>query len=94
MKQFDPAAFVELIKNRAESEGYTCGYVPHTEDTTGHVWINEANYTHVIAMTTKDGEWLAVNESPNLALSHIANVARRVAYTRITGKFTPTTEKD
>ena len=94
MKQFNPSSFVELIRDRAEAEGYTCDYVPHTETAAGQVWINEANYTHIIAMTDAAGEWLAVNESPNLTLAHIANVARRVAYTRITGKFAATTDKD
>lgn len=94
MKPFNPSAFVELIRDRVNREGYTCGYVHHTPSAAGHVWINEANYTHIIAMTTTDGQWLAVNESPNLALAHIANVARRIAYTRTTGKFATTTEKD
>lgn len=98
MKQFDPAAFLELAKPRAAAQNMA---ITHRKGDGGgggeiaeHIWLGDESYTHVIALTDNSGDWFPVMESPNYSPDHLANVLRRVAYTRITGKFTTAEDKD
>lgn len=96
MKQFDPSAFIELAQPQAKAQGMTVAHhKPDTENcVTEHIWLGTDNYVHVIALTDKDGVWFSVAESQNYDVNHLANVLRRVAYTRTTGKFLPLPDKD
>lgn len=89
MLPFNPSAFIELLTPQAKAQGMTISH--HKGDSENciseHIWLGNESHVHVIAITDKDGVWFPVMESQNYEPNHLANVARRVASTRITGKI-------